>query len=195
MKKPLIIVAGFIAILICAILAHRYVNKTTEKILATNVSVQSMPGENPWNQGIAPKDPWKAIEQMHGHVGPWNVLGWRIGQSALSNFTTAWGRHALDITIYIPMATPFSCMADGLVIGTGNSIGRLDIRLAEVDSMEMICVNIQKKNNEGGTITYKPKIEYLKKILNAPVEELESLSRQCFEMDQTELFEMQKEPQ
>ena len=97
-------------------------------------------GDDAYKQGQEPEDWWGAIKQMHGHVGPWNVLGWRIGQAALHELDVKWGRHDLDIICYIPMETPYSCMADGLVIGTGNCIGRLDIRLAEVMSIDLIHV-------------------------------------------------------
>jgi hypothetical protein len=42
-------------------------------------SVHSSAGDNPWNQGQPPEDWWAEIKRTHGHVGPWNVLGWRIG--------------------------------------------------------------------------------------------------------------------
>jgi hypothetical protein len=94
--------------------------------------VHSQPGSNAWNAGKAPVDWYGEIERYHGHVGPWNVLGWRIGQSALRECQTAWGQHELEIVCYVPPQTPFTCLLDGLSVGTGNSQGRLDLRLAEV---------------------------------------------------------------
>ena len=32
---------------------------------------------------------------------------------------------------YVPPRTPFTCLLDGLAVGTGNSQGRLDLRLAD----------------------------------------------------------------
>ena len=94
--------------------------------------VQSEPGSNAWNAGQAPTD-WRAeIERYHGHVGPWNVLGWRIGQAALREFKSQWSQHDLEVVCYVPTQTPFTCLVDGLSVGTGNSQGRLDVRLAEV---------------------------------------------------------------
>ncbi len=190
-KAKIIVPAGFVLLIIAAIYAHEYLKTSPALQVPQQESVQASEGDNPWNMGTEPEDPYKAIEQMHGHVGPWNVLGWRIGQTALKEFNTHWGRHDLDITVHIPMETPYSCMADGLVIGTGNSIGRLNIRLEQVGKMEMIKVEIVKKNGDSG-IVYKPKIDYLQKILTAPPADIHKLSHECFEMKDEDLFDEER---
>ena len=144
------------------------------------------------NQGQAPVDWWEAIEHMHGHVGPWNVLGWRIGQAALREFDTQWGRHALEIICYVPMQTPYTCMADGLVIGTGNCIGRLDIRLAEVMSMDLIHVAVRRNDGAGPVLIFKPRPEYLLQIRKPKAQELEELSRKCAAAEESELFNVER---
>ncbi|MBN1807286.1 MAG: formylmethanofuran dehydrogenase subunit E family protein [Sedimentisphaerales bacterium] len=149
-------------------------------------------GDNPWNQGQAPEDWWGQIKQMHGHVGPWNVLGWRIGQAALRQFGVKWGRHDLDIICYIPVETPYSCMADGLVIGTGNCIGRLNIRLAEVMSLELVHVAVRRVDGSGPVLIFRPHAEYLKRIKGRHVHELEELARKCFEMKEADLFTIER---
>ena len=153
---------------------------------------QSSPGENPWNQGKEPEDWWGTIKQMHGHVGPWNVLGWRIGKAASRELNAMWGRHELDIICHIPMKTPYSCLADGLVMGTGNSIGRLDIRLAEVMSMELIRVSVRRKDGTGPVLFFKPNVAYMNRIKGRAVEELEALSRECVDMSEPDLFEIER---
>ena len=129
---------------------------------------------------------------MHGHVGPWNVLGWRIGQAALREFNTKWGRHELDIICYIPMTTPHSCISDGLVIWTGNSISRLDIRLAEVMMIDFIQITVRRKDDTGPVLIFRPRLDYLKCIETLPVEELEKLYRQCSVMKESELFHIER---
>jgi len=184
------IVLGILTLAIVAVLAdedhHVSIGHKSEG------PVRSTPGENPWNQGQAPDDWWAAIKRTHGHVGPWNVLGWRIGQAALREFDTKWGRHDLDIICYIPMETPYSCMADGLVIGTGNCIGRLDIRLAEVMSIDLIHVTIRRKEGTGPVLILRPRPEYLKRIERRTVQELEKLSRQCRIMKESDLFRIER---
>jgi formylmethanofuran dehydrogenase subunit E len=154
--------------------------------------VQSEPGENPWNRGRPPEDWWAACEQMHGHVGPWNVLGWRIGQAALREFETEWGRHELDIVCHLPLSTPYSCLADGVVIGTGNSLGRLDIRLAETLTPKQISVSVRRKDGTSEVLIFHPDPEYLQTITDRPVEKLEALSRECRDMDEADLFRIER---
>jgi len=154
--------------------------------------VGAVGGNNDYNRGQAPEDWWGEIKHMHGHVGPWNVLGWRIGQAALRELDTKWGQHELDIICYVPIKTPYSCMADGLVIGTGNTIGRLDLRLAEVACLDLIHVCIQRKNGTGPVLIIKPRREYLRHIDAPKPEELEKLSRECSTMKESDVFEIQR---
>ena len=154
--------------------------------------VGAVGGDNAYNRGQAPEDWWGEIKRMHGHVGPWNVLGWRIGQAALREFDTKWGWHELDIICYVPIKTPYSCMADGLVIGTGNTIGRLDLRLAEVACMDLIQVCIHRKDGTGPVLIYKLRPAYLRHIDAPKPEELEKLSRECSNMKESDFFEIQR---
>jgi formylmethanofuran dehydrogenase subunit E len=154
--------------------------------------VGAVGGDNDYNRGQAPEDWWGEIKHMHGHVGPWNVLGWRIGQAALRELNTKWGWHELDIICYVPLKTPYSCMADGLVIGTGNSIGRLDLRLAEVACMDLISVCVHRKDGTGPVLLFKLRPAHLRHIDAPKPEELEKLSRECSKMQENDLFEIQR---
>jgi formylmethanofuran dehydrogenase subunit E len=154
--------------------------------------VGAVGGDNAYNRGQAPEDWWGEIKRMHGHVGPWNVLGWRIGRAALCELDTKWGWHELDIICYVPIKTPYSCMADGLVIGTGNTIGRLDIRLAEAACMDLIQVCILRKDGIGPVLIFKPRLTYMRHIDAPKTEELEKLSRECGNMQESDLFEINR---
>ena len=154
--------------------------------------VGAVGGDNAYNRGRAPEDWWGEIKRVHGHVGPWNVLGWRMGQAALREFDTKWGWHELDVICYVPIETPYSCMADGLVIGTGNSLGRLDIRLAEAVSLDFIQVCIRRKDGAGPVLILKPRPAYLRHIDAPKPEQLEKLSRECSKMEEADLFEIER---
>ena len=154
--------------------------------------VQSKPGTNAWNAGQAADDWWAEIQRQHGHVGPWNVLGWRIAQAALRECKSEWGRHELEIVCYVPPQTPFTCMVDGLSVGTGNSLGRLDLRLAEVMDYRQSFVAVRRKDGQGDILEFRPHAAYLKSITNQPVEALERLSRQCRERRESDLFTMRR---
>lgn len=154
--------------------------------------VGAVGGDNSYNRGREPEDWWSEIKHMHGHVGPWNVLGLRIGKAALRELNTKWGWHELDIVCYVPIKTPYSCMADGLVIGTGNTIGRLDLRLAEVACMDIIQVCIHRKDGTGPVLIFQPRPAYLSHIDAPKPEELEKLSRECGNMSEGDLFEIKR---
>jgi formylmethanofuran dehydrogenase subunit E len=157
-----------------------------------SVIVQSQPGNNAWNVGQPAGDWWAEIKRQHGHVGPWNVLGWRIGQAALREFKTQWGRHELEIACYVPLQTPFTCLVDGLSVGTGNSLGRLDLRLAEVFSYPQSFVTVRRKDLKGDVLEFRPGPSYLKSIADQSVEKLERLSRECVHKAEPELFTIRR---
>ena len=154
--------------------------------------VHSEPGSNAWNMGRAPADWYGEIQRYHGHVGPWNVLGWRIGQAALRELSSEWGTHELELVCYVPPQTPFTCLVDGLSVGTGNSQGRLDLRMAEVLTWEESFVAARRKDGKGGVVEFRPKEEYLMAIIGQPVEKLEALCQECRQMPQKELFAVQR---
>jgi len=150
---------------------------------------RSAPGPNEWNRGREPQNWWEEIQRYHGHVGPWNVFGWRVGKAALREFGAQWGDHTLDVLVHIPLAMPYSCLADGLTVGTGNSIGRLDIRLAEVLDPSQIQISVRRKEVAGPTLVFHPNAAYLRKIESRPKEELESLARECQTIPESDLFD------
>ena len=147
---------------------------------------------NVYKQGREPEDWWAEIKRTHGHVGPWNVLGWRIGKAALREFDTKWGSHELYVLCYVLLRTPYSCMADGLIIGTGNAMGWLDIRLAEAMSLDLIHVCARRKDGAGPVLIFKPLREYLHHIDAPKPKELEKLSRECSTMEESNVFEIQR---
>jgi len=166
---------------------------TTSRLFAHDDGISAV-GTNIWNQAQEPTNWWNEIKDLHGHVGPWNVLGWRMGKAALRELNTTWGQHGLDIVCHIPLKTPYSCIADGLVVGTGNSIGRLDIRLAETLTMSETYVSARRKDGVGQVLLLKPNQKYLEKIRNAPDDQLESLARECGELPEKDLFAIEKVP-
>ena len=86
----------------------------------------------------------------------------------------------------------YGATADGLVMGTGNSLGRLDIRLAEVISMDLIHVAVHRKDAEGPILIFRPRVEYLMQIQKPASEELERFSRQAAAAEEIALFKIER---
>ena len=160
----------------------------------THAATQSMPGSNHWNQAQEPTNWWNELKQEHGHVGPWNVLGWRMGKAALRELGGTWGQHELEVICYVPLKTPYSCLADGLVVGTGNSIGRLDIRLGEVMTMTDIHVSVRRKSGAGPVLLLKPDRQYMARIRHQPDDQLAALSIECSQLPENKLFAIEQLP-
>jgi hypothetical protein len=83
-------------------------------------------------------------------------------------------------------------MADGLVIGSGNTMGRLDLRLAEVVSLDFIHVCVRRKDGMGPVLIFKPRLSYLRHIDAPKPEALEKLSRECSTLAESDVFEIQR---
>ena len=132
------------------------------------------------------------LSDYHGHVGPWNVLGWRIGQAALREMKSEWGKHELEMVCYVPPQTPFTCLVDGLSVGTGNSQGRLDLRMAEVLTWEESFVAVRRKDGKGAVLEFRPEASYLKSIMDQPVEKLEALCQDCAKRPEKQLFAVRR---
>ena len=160
----------------------------------TNSVSRSTPGANLWNQSVESTNWMYELKQVHGHVGPWNVLGWRMGKAALRELGGTWGQHELDIICYIPLKTPYSCLVDGLIVGTGNSMGRLDIRLGEVMTMADIHVSVQRKDGTGPVLLFKPDQKYLEQIRHQPDDQLAALSTECGQLPENKLFTIERLP-
>lgn len=167
-------------------------NGTSEDQTDIAETSRSVPGKNIWNRGTPPVDWWADIERYHGHVGPWNVLGWRMGQAVLRDFEAQWGDHTLNIVAFFPIDTPYSCLIEGLMVGTGNSPGRLDLGFAPAEGIEKIEVLIVPKDiHQDRAMLLRPSQNYLGYIYGAPANKVESLAFSCASRDEALLFDIQ----
>ena len=104
-------------------------------------------------------------QKLHGHIGPFLVIGVRMGMIAKKALSISDDqREFLKASVKVPLLPPFSCLIDGIQASTSCTVGnqRLTIK-----NSEEICVNFAKQN-AGRTvkITLKPKVaEELKKKL------------------------------
>ncbi|HEY3282223.1 MAG TPA: formylmethanofuran dehydrogenase subunit E family protein [Armatimonadota bacterium] len=69
---------------------------------------------------------------FHGHLGPWLVLGLRIGQEAVEA-VGARRYFGLALEVHVPPQPPPSCILDGLQLSTGCTFGKRNIELRPAD--------------------------------------------------------------
>ena len=62
---------------------------------------------------------------LHGHLGPFLVLGVRMGETAKKILKTA----NLQVTAKLPLSTPFSCVLDGIQVATQCTIGNQKLKI------------------------------------------------------------------
>ena len=78
--------------------------------------------------GEAPEEALRLVERFHGHLGPYVVLGYRMGVAARRELCA--GPFDLVAEVHAGRAPPTSCMADGIQLGAGCTAGKGTLRLS-----------------------------------------------------------------
>ena len=77
--------------------------------------------------GEAPEEALRLVERFHGHLGPYVVLGYRMGVVARRELNA--GPFDLVAEVHAGRTPPTSCMADGIQLGAGCTTGKGTLRL------------------------------------------------------------------
>lgn len=123
----------------------------------------------------------KDLARFHGHLGPFIVLGYRMGRFALKEF----GSSPFDMraVVYCSGHTPESCLADGVQLGSGCTYGKGNISIM---SSNEIRVEFFTKNKG---LRLKP-FPYRQPEQDDPDYELEieKVSEELYDLADEELF-------
>ena len=95
----------------------------------------------------------KEAEKFHGHLGPFLVLGVRMGETAKKILKTA----NLQVTAKLPLSTPFSCVLDGIQVTTQCTIGNQKLKI-ENSSKEISATFQCAKTGKKLKVKVNPKI-------------------------------------
>jgi len=68
------------------------------------------------------------LRAFHGHLGPYVVLGYRMGRLALEK-TNCDGYFDVSVEIHSILEPPVSCLIDGVQLGSGCTMGKRNITL------------------------------------------------------------------
>lgn len=82
---------------------------------------------------LRPEVSLKDLAAFHGHLGPYIVIGYRIGAYAREHFCD----NPFDMNAYVYCAgrPPESCLADGIQLGCGCTFGKRNIDIIESDEI------------------------------------------------------------
>jgi formylmethanofuran dehydrogenase subunit E len=93
----------------------------------------------------------KDAVKLHGHLGPFLVIGVRVGAAArrILAFSSNEGR-GLRVTVKVPLRTPYSCVLDGIQSTTQCTIG--NGRMEVLDSPREIVAEFHSQNSKKALI-------------------------------------------
>jgi len=90
------------------------------------------------------------LAAFHGHLGPYIVLGYRIGKYVRGSFCDDPFR--MNGEVYCSGTPPQSCLADGVQLGSGCTLGKRNIEI--IPSETIRCVFTAGKKQV--TVTPRP---------------------------------------
>lgn len=73
--------------------------------------------------------------RLHGHKGPWLVIGYRAGMRAREALKPE-TEHDIVCVARVPKKVPYTCSLDGLQASAGCTLGKLTIEVIDSDSIE-----------------------------------------------------------
>ncbi len=82
--------------------------------------------------------------RLHGHKGPFLVLGYRAGRKAVEILKPE-TEFDLVAILYIPSITPYTCIADGVQGATRCTLGKGNIAIINSDEFKIV---FEKKSGE-----------------------------------------------
>lgn len=134
----------------------------------------------------------KAVD-FHGHLGPFLVLGVRMGLIGIRELEAKRGNPKLRVTVMTKPSVPFSCVIDGIQVVTKCTIGNRKLRLR--NSPKTVSAKFQILEGNMVTVTLNlAKQEELEKLLSkhASFQRTEKIARNVISMPEKELFKVKK---
>jgi len=128
-------------------------------------------------------------EGFHGHLGPFLVIGVRMGLIGIRELEVKENNDKLRITAMLRHSVPFSCVIDGIQMATKCTIGNQKLKL--IDSSGIVA-EFELQQREKVTVTVNPTtFNRLKSRLlseNVSQEETQKLASMIASMPEEELF-------
>jgi len=130
---------------------------------------------------------------FHGHLGPFLVIGVRMGIIGLRELKTTRGDPELQATTILKQEVPFSCAIDGIQVTTQCTIGNRKLKLR--NKPETISATFKLNSKKQVTVTLKStKFEEIKKSLPKDRQSYKNiqLAREIASSPEKELFSIKR---
>ena len=134
----------------------------------------------------------KNAEKLHGHLGPFLVIGVRMGKTAQKNLNTNTTENKLRATVKIPLSPPFSCVLDGIQAVTKCTVGNQKLKIE--NSQKEITARFETQNsNKTIQISVTPKMveELMNKLSKGASDK--KLAWKIAQMPESQLFTIEKQ--
>lgn len=122
------------------------------------------------------------LARFHGHLGPYIVLGYRIGRYASDRFEN--NPFGMKAKVYCSGTTPQTCLADGVQLGSGCTIGKCNLEVEVSDDIRCEFESGEKK------IVLTPKKFELPQSSDEYELLIEKLAEEMYGLDDSDLFEV-----
>ncbi|RLF20836.1 MAG: hypothetical protein DRZ82_00970 [Thermoprotei archaeon] len=94
--------------------------------------------------------------KMHGHKGPWLVLGYKAGLRACELLEPD-DEMSLYCIAYIPLKTPYTCTLDGIQASAHCTLGKMNIEVRNAkDHNNILFIFINRKTGKKLELRLKP---------------------------------------
>jgi len=128
------------------------------------------------------------LAAFHGHLGPFIVLGYRMGRYAKQHFCS--DPFQMSVAVYCSAVPPESCIADGIQIGSGCTLGKRNIEIIADDRIRCEFSSTGRKLTcSPKAISFPPKKDPHYSAL------IEDLAERMYSMQDSELFSGISSPQ
>jgi formylmethanofuran dehydrogenase subunit E len=134
----------------------------------------------------------KAAENLHGHLGPFLVIGVRMGRIAhrVLNLNVE-ENIKLRAVVKTPLRTPFSCIIDGVQVTTKCTVGNRKLIVENSEEEIRVCFALQDQS-ETLEICVSPRVT--KELMNRISEgvPVDKLGWEIAHMPEGQLFTVEK---
>lgn len=133
----------------------------------------------------------EAAAKIHGHLGPFLVLGVKMGEAALKKLGGS-QKGSLRVKLKVPLQTPYSCLIDGVQTATQCTVGNRKLELENSD--ENFIAGYFKTEDSDDVLVIRVKPHIIEALMtemappNYPEEAMEALAWKTAEKTEEELF-------